>query len=328
MKPQEQADTLRRLVGLDFSALETNKQKIYDQRTEINREVARDRARLVKLPEIAADVPDLPTPMQTVLDEIKTAREKNLTADALARLAIDKKNRHDATMAAVREAEAQISAWQKTYAERQQAAEGTGQDATEAELHASQAERVNTAELEEKLVGLEARNAAVKSKQERAACVADIQAAEGRSAALTNEIEVLDQKKAQALREAQFPLEGLSFDDGGVFFKGQPFSQISDGEKLRVSVSIGMALNPTLRVIFVRDGALLDREGLKLIASMAQEKDYQVWMEDARSEDPAAIIIENGEVCDVPSSFDQTVYFNEELAKAIADKKSQDATND
>lgn len=57
-----------------------------------------------------------------------------------------------------------------------------------------------------------------------------------------------------------------------------------------------MALNPKLRVIFVRDGSLLDKEGVKAILEMAAAKDYQVWMEYTKDEKGMGIYIEDGEI--------------------------------
>lgn len=36
--------------------------------------------------------------------------------------------------------------------------------------------------------------------------------------------------------------------------------------------------------------------GLRTVAELATQQDYQVWIEDSRSADPAAVIIEDGHV--------------------------------
>ena len=65
-------------------------------------------------------------------------------------------------------------------------------------------------------------------------------------------------------------------------------------------MAIAMAMNPTLRVISIREGSFLDQEGLRTIAEMAREKGYQVWVEDNRSTDPMAIVMEDGSVSECP----------------------------
>jgi hypothetical protein len=61
-------------------------------------------------------------------------------------------------------------------------------------------------------------------------------------------------------------------------------------------MAIAMAGNPKLRVIRIKEGSLLDDDTLKVIADMAQERDYQLWVERIRSDDPMAVVMEDGEV--------------------------------
>ena len=79
-------------------------------------------------------------------------------------------------------------------------------------------------------------------------------------------------------------------------FDGKPFDQASSAEQLRVSVAMGIALNPTLRVLLVRDGSLLDKESFKMMAEMASEADAQVWIERVEDDDHVGIVIEDGAV--------------------------------
>ncbi len=65
-------------------------------------------------------------------------------------------------------------------------------------------------------------------------------------------------------------------------------------EKLRASVSIAMAMNPKLRVIRVRDGSLLDEDGLRLLAEMADKSDYQIWIERVDSSGKVGFVLEDG----------------------------------
>ena len=95
---------------------------------------------------------------------------------------------------------------------------------------------------------------------------------------------------------AAFPVVGLGFNDNGVTFNGVPFSQASSAEQLRVSVAMGLALNPTLRVVLIRDGSLLDDDSLAMVATMAAEKDSQVWIERVGHGEETSVVIEDGAV--------------------------------
>jgi len=91
------------------------------------------------------------------------------------------------------------------------------------------------------------------------------------------------------------PIKGLSVDKDGVTYKGFPFSQLSDSEQLKVSMAIAMAVNPKLKVIRVRDGSLLDEENMKIIREMANNNDFQIWIERVEQGE-VGFIIEDGEL--------------------------------
>ena len=55
-----------------------------------------------------------------------------------------------------------------------------------------------------------------------------------------------------------------------------------------------MAGNPQLKVIRVRDGSLLDEEGLTILAKMAEERDFQVWIERCTNGGPIGFELRDG----------------------------------
>jgi len=84
-------------------------------------------------------------------------------------------------------------------------------------------------------------------------------------------------------------------DDPGVTLDGVPFEQASSAEQLRCSVAMGLALNPKLRVLLIRDGSLLDEDSLRMVAEMADAQGAQVWLERV-GDGVAGVLIEDGEV--------------------------------
>ena len=113
---------------------------------------------------------------------------------------------------------------------------------------------------------------------------------------LSTEIQTLDDMKESALAAATFPVDGLSFAEGDVSFNGILFDQLSSAEQLRVSLAMAMAMNPKLRVVRITDGSLLDETSLGIVWAMAQEKEYQVWIECVGNRADATVVIEDGEV--------------------------------
>lgn len=85
-------------------------------------------------------------------------------------------------------------------------------------------------------------------------------------------------------------------DGDVVVVSGKNGAQASAAERLRVSMAIGMAASPTVRVARITDGSLLDSDGMKIVAALAAEHDMQVWVERVSDGDGTGVRIEDGEV--------------------------------
>jgi len=154
---------------------------------------------------------------------------------------------------------------------------------------------VDTAVLRARLAEAEEVNRAADRSDDRARL--DKSLADGRTQYVkhTQQLESLAAEQAAGLTAAVMPVEGLSFDADGVLLNGVPFRQCSAAERLRVSLAMAIAMNPKIRVIRITDGSLLDRENLALIQKMAEDNDFQVWIERVE-DDNAQFVIEDGEV--------------------------------
>lgn len=93
------------------------------------------------------------------------------------------------------------------------------------------------------------------------------------------------------------PVEGLTFDSRGVFYKGLPFDkrQLSQEEVIRVSFALAIAAAPNLRNVLIRDGAMLDNKHRAIIAEMAEAAGVQVYMEVV-GDHGAMIVFEDGKI--------------------------------
>ena len=153
----------------------------------------------------------------------------------------------------------------------------------------------DTAEIVQQMQEAEATNTKARQNKQRANQVAarDIWLAE--SMTLTDDLGEIDKDKADQLAAANFPIEGLSFDETGVRYQGLPFDQASSAEQLRVSVAMGIATNPKLRVMLVREGSLLDSESLALLRDLAEEHDTQIFLERVGTGEEMQVIIEDGQ---------------------------------
>lgn len=311
MKPDVQATTLRALAKIDTTDIEMARKKAYDERTLVNRDVTQSDAALAKMPThdgIGVELQSLDglAKQLRAVDVLATAAADASQALALAEQKVRTKQanvaslaeRVDRLRAELEQAEtaAEEEAFAATIAEDDRIVRLAARDVAVAAVP-------DRSGLAEQIAGIEAHNRLVVENQRRAAM--EQQANERRAAAdvLTTTINRLDVEKAERLADAEFPIDGLGLDDHGVTWQGLPFAQASTAIRTRVSVSIGLALNPKLKVLLVRNGNDLDAKNLAALAETAAEAGAQIWLEKiAGGNGQTTVVIEDGAVADSASS--------------------------
>lgn len=307
MDAAKQAATLKRLVGLDLSQLDSQRKKLYDERTLVNRDHEREAARFGLMPVHK----DAPTEEQSV--EAIVAERDRATAHNAKRSELEMKLREDSGLLSnaiflrdscasdIQSAEKRLASLRASLA---------GQEERVATL--TKAEAVSRAAVEQfapvdvgpiniRLSDVTMVNHKVRANKTRADAERTVQSVKAKSEALTSQIAEIDRQKDEALAALKFPVAGLSFDrEGGVIFNGVPFDQASAAERMRASVAIAAAMNPKLRVMLVRDASLLDEDGLAQLAKLAEEFDLQVWAERVGQGAECSVIIEDGNVKGAP----------------------------
>ncbi|MCL4473536.1 MAG: AAA family ATPase [Actinobacteria bacterium] len=305
MKEREQRETLLALVdlGLDLNEWERRYGDLYSERAEVNRAVKEDEGAAAKLPAVPEDTPDEEVSGQIVLDEMQAAQE--------IKAANDRKRQHlEALQNEARDKERDLNEARGKLEELKNAVEEQeilvlallGEIDSKDNAAASLAVEIEDLEdpdlsvFQDKLARLETVNANVRVKQQRRDLEASAAEHRARSKEFTDRIKALEQEKADALAAANMPIADLGFDAEGVTYKGVPFSQASGAEKLRVSLAIAMAMNPTLRVIRIKDANDLDSTNWQLIKDMVSEKDFQCWCEVVDETGKLGVCIEDGAV--------------------------------
>ena len=302
MRPAEQAETVQRLVGIDFSKLEKESEQAYEARTVLNRDVKRMQSLLQAMPhnEDAGLEPKSASAiserlMKATAENAANEKRRGQLDDANDSIAAAKQKAADAEAECVRlrallataneYVQTCITALNDQTAHRDSAAKAC--DAlVDVEIEPIQAE----------LRDVEAFNKKVDANIARADAVKALKEKEDAAKKKTERIEAIDAEIKKTLRKTKFPIEGLSFSGGGVTYKGLPFEYASAAEQMRVSVAIGAALQPKLKVVLIRDGSLLDTNGLKLLAEIAEEYGMQCWVERVGEGAECSVIIEAGEV--------------------------------
>jgi DNA repair exonuclease SbcCD ATPase subunit len=282
--PRTQRATLLELVGFDPSELDADRAAAYDERTAVGREVRTLEAQLGAMAEPAPeDVGAAEVSSTDVLQDYYAAQD-------VVRRREDASRNLDATRVGLADAEESLRIAQARYADAQAAHERAKVRVQEL----PEAPDLDT--FRERLATLEATNTRIRAAHEYGNVLRRRDDVRARYEALTAEIARIDEEKQSAIRGAAMPITGLGFDADGVTFRGVPFSQCSSAERLRVSLAMAMALNPTLRVVRITDGSLLDSANMALIAEMAADNDFQCWIERVDESGDVGVVIEDGHV--------------------------------
>ena len=280
MKPQQQAQVLKQLAGLDFSELDMRRERLFAGRTVVNRDAKNAEANVGPMP---ATPTSGPVNVRELADQQQAALSHNRKCEDV-RAAVQRANEwYERAELALGAAQAEL---EKARLTRETARE-----------NAAKWEPVPVADLGSAIAEAERHNRAIVERQNWERISAHAKAKSKEADNLTEQIEEIDAERQARLQAAKFPLEGLSLDPLGPTLNGIPFSQASSAEQLRTSVAIGLASKPQARIMLCRDGSLLDHDNLTALHAIAEEFDAQVFIErvaDAAS--PGAIYIEDGEV--------------------------------
>jgi hypothetical protein len=304
LEPKQQVEILRKMIGIDFSAIDARRLVAYEARTKIN---AAFEAAETFLNSVSAPPADTPDDLVSLTDLLAQQDAENAKATAIEhtmRFVSDAKRTADAAMMKLIAARDRVALLRHLLSEAEGEVEKAASAVDRANEQTEKLKKDLTAlpepaldPIRAKLATLEKTNAAVKAKKARALREAEATRLRLEAVALTKQIEAADEEKRVAIAEAKLPVPDLTFVGDQVFHRGKPLTQASHAEQLRISVAMGAALHPKLRVLLIRQGAFLDEDSWALLHTMAAEMNVQVWIEDVGTGGPG-FLIEDGEVAD------------------------------
>lgn len=301
--PERQVETVKKLAELDFTELDQRRAALYERRTEVNKAGQEMAARFNGMPPPGPDVPDELVSVDALLDEqakLQAQKDANTRVrgeygEAERRLSIARAGVATNELA-VQRLRQQLEAAEASLQEAMLAAERAERASGEQKARVDALVEPDVSEVYRRIRSADATNQAVKAKRERAELAKALETKRAERDKLTADIEGIDTEKAKRLADAPMPVVGLGFTATGVTLNGLPLEQASAAEQLRVSMAMGLALNPKLKVVLIRDGSLLDKNSLEIVAEMAAQVDAQVWIETVSEGDGAGIVIEDGAV--------------------------------
>ncbi len=300
-EPRKQFETLRGIVQLDvdLDQLDGLNRGDYDKRTEINREAKALRAQADALT-VPDGLPAAPLDTAALKDQMAAAAKTNAEIEqrrgrreqAARDITRDRQIASDERAAAAR-LRREADEKDRVAAELDAATDAMQQKLDEAPPLPSP---VDADALRIELDGAEATNRQIERRDRKAKLLADVVALDAKAKELTETMEAREAAKTAAIAKAAMPVPGLGFGAGIVTYDGLPFDQAETSAQIRVGVAIAMAMNPKLRVIRIKEGSFLDEQNIAMVAEMAREHDYQVWIERVDTSGKVGVVIEDGAV--------------------------------
>lgn len=152
-------------------------------------------------------------------------------------------------------------------------------------------------------------NRKVRENQERAKAKSQLESLREQSEKLTADMNEIKETQQKMMQNAPWPVEGMGMDSEGLTYNGLPFEQSSKALRTRVSVKIGMALNPKLRLLVCQAGGDCDVETLNELETILAENDFQMLLEivtrGAEDEARCAVIMKDGAIVGAEEDADE-----------------------
>ncbi|MHB9105787.1 MAG: AAA family ATPase [Armatimonadota bacterium] len=297
---RQQFETLKRLLGLDFTAHDAERLKVYNERTGVNNQVKSLQAQLAATT-FYQEAPAEEISLQDLSQQLHAASQQQVDLNALRQKFLARQEAALAKRARIKEVydEAQRLLQQVAILEKEADAEDLALLEIKAAGQKLAAEVVDPKPLQAQLATLETTNHQVRENLKHTLLKEQLAEEEAKAQEMTATLERMDKEKMEQLAAAPMPIPGLSLDEEQqiVLYNGRPLSVASSAEKLRVSVAMGIAMLKRLKVILVREGSNLDNENLRVVGEMAHAAGVQVFTERVGF-DGATFVLEDGEVAD------------------------------
>lgn len=290
MDDKKKAEVLAQLMGFDSAALDAERGKKFDLRTEVNRDVVRLRAECESLTH-HEDAPAEEVSAAELMSELDARREHNEAGTKL-----------NGTLTAATQDLARATDQIRLMEKQLTDARLTAEDAAERKRKALEGvagfQPEDEAEIRQKIAKADAVNDEVREnarKQEARAAYLDKQ---NESDELTAGLGALDLLKKKSLAEAQerLPVKGLGISNGAVTYKGKPFSQAGSSATAVTSAAISMALNEDslLKLVQIDDAENMDAKTTEKVVQMCVAKGFQIIMARVGKGELPTVVIEDG----------------------------------
>ena len=279
---KDKAHMILDTLGIEekLAELAKREKEKYDTRTMVGREADRKQKAAEDMP-WHEDVPEEKVSVKDLIDEQQ---------DILARNGI--KEEHRRNLKANKNELERVNAELKRLSERREelVAKVTSAESEDFTLE-------STAELEKQIANFEEINRKVSENAERTRRMEEADALNDQKDALTKEIEEIREERLSLLKNADFPLDGLTVnDDGELTYNGAAWDCMSGAQQLIVSCAIASRINPNCRFVRMDKLEQLDLKTLAEFDKWLRTQDLQCIATRVSTGSECTLVVENGEV--------------------------------
>lgn len=283
-KQVEQVLGMVDLGGFDLEANTADLEKALNERREVGRDVKRLKGATESLTEAVRGFNP-----ETAVDSVKVAQEYREASDqesAIRRL----EDAADAAERRATETSSRVNSLEQRIADLQEQLKREALDEIAQKTDAKTA-RENAEQARAGAPDIEA----IKAKMDKAAENDELRGKwselQNRNAELTEAekdhsgkdaaVSRLRMERENALSKANWPAQGMGFDPEAstLTLHGARWDQASDGEKFTAAVEVAVAQPSSLRVLWIKNGSLLDQERLVELERLMAEHQYKAFIE-------------------------------------------------
>jgi predicted ATP-dependent endonuclease of OLD family len=277
---REQIEILKNLMPIEavkeLFKLDKEKQEVYDSRADVNKDIKHQKSMLdgneysqedIEKYSKKIDVEPLKSKMMSISEDIEKHTGVSSRLDA---------NKHKSISL-----EAEIATLQNKLDQAKKEKADVDIKVKSAEEWLSKNKKPDITELSKELQEANEHNEICDEVSKLEDAHKKLRSTEKKSKEMTSRLKEIEAEKKDVFSKNPLPVKDLSFDDDTITYKGLPLNdkQINTASLIGIGCRIGMAMNPKLRLMVIKDGSLLDKKILKHILTICDKEGYQLLIE-------------------------------------------------
>ena len=298
LDPKGQIDFVKKVAGIDTTALENEYKELYAERTVLNRAVKDAKGALNSFGEVeqvsTVSISELLAEIELAEADNRIIQREEIEINTLDASIKDHDNAIDKANATIAHYEEAIVALKKEIVEREASIVKTREDV--AQRRKALAEEIDVAPLREKVSKAEEINKRASNYEKYLKAKEAATTAQKNAEVIDSQMKKVLEDRDRLINDSKLPFKNVEFDkDLGLVISGIPFNDMSSAQQIKIMSRIYIESNPELKVIYIKDGSLLDPDTLAQIAGMSELKDYQFLVEIV-DEVEGSIIMREGSI--------------------------------